>query len=147
MCINSNLAGPPAAAPNTFTYDAADSPYNYTYILRTEKVDLATATTYCNQKGGHVVWYKDQGEQFDVENYFANKTQLLLPYYHTYWIGATAAAAGSNKWPNFRWVHSIGCASACWGFWWNALLLPWHNRGLVAGTFSILHSTAGSVVP
>jgi hypothetical protein len=100
-------SGQPAAAPDTFTYNAADSPYNYNYnynyIMRTEKVDLATAATYCNQKGGHVVWYKDQGEQSDVENYFASKTQLLLPYFYTYWIGATAAAAGSNKWPNFRW--------------------------------------------
>jgi hypothetical protein len=63
-------SGQPAAAPDTFTYNAADSPYNYTYILRTEKVD-------CNQKGGHVVWYKDQGEQSDVDNYPAAAAILL----------------------------------------------------------------------
>jgi hypothetical protein len=60
-----------------------------------------------------VVWYKDQGEQFDVENYFANKSQLLLPYYHTYWIGATAAASGSNRWPNFRSVIETCSLRVC----------------------------------
>jgi hypothetical protein len=92
----------PRAEAATYEYPAANSSYNYTYILRTEAKTFNDAEAWCNDRGGHVVVYKDQGEQEDVERHFIEANELLVPYRFTYWIGARAAASGANAWPNFR---------------------------------------------
>jgi hypothetical protein len=83
-------------------YPAANSTYNYTYLLNTEEMTYDAGTAWCNDRGATPVVYRDQGEQEDVERHFIEESQLLIPYKITYWIGATAAASGDNAWPNFK---------------------------------------------
>ncbi len=77
--------------------------YNSSYLLNTNLLDFTAAELYCRRQGGHLVSWSDTSEQAEVETYFIDSNQLLIPQLDSYWIGAYAAASGTfNLWPNFR---------------------------------------------
>ena len=89
------------AANKVFSYTSAT--YNTTYLINTAALSWNDAEAFCKQQGGHLACWSDTSEQAEVEQYFIDRSQLLIPNMDAYWIGATASAAGtSNKWPNFR---------------------------------------------
>jgi hypothetical protein len=82
--------------------------YNSSYLLNTNPLSQADAAAYCRQQGGHLVSWSDTSEQAEVETYFIDSNQLLIPQLDSYWIGAAASATGTfNRWPNFRWAPGL----------------------------------------
>jgi hypothetical protein len=90
-----------------FSYFSAT--YNTTYLLNTDVVDQGAAESYCRLQGGHLASWSDTSEQAEVETYFIDQSQLLIPQLDAYWLGAAASMNGTdNKWPNFRWGRTGG---------------------------------------
>jgi hypothetical protein len=119
------------AAGDAFVY--VSNTTSATYILNTTELAFDAASQTCNDNGGNLVYYSSAEEQYEVEQHFIKKRELMPEYKHGfYWIGYKAAGN-----PAFDWVdpQARGIAYTHWGTYLRRLLrLSRLNRSSVAAT-------------
>ncbi len=99
-------------AMNVGTYYTSDK-FSATYIFNSTMANFSDAEAFCRNSGAHLVSWKSQAEQAEVESFYINNGFMFPTYHRFYWMGLRAGnsirpadllAPFGNMWPNFTYI-------------------------------------------
>jgi hypothetical protein len=103
MCKKASVAG---------TYYTSKR-FGATYIFNSTAANFTNAENACLDFGSHLVSWRSQAEQAEVESFYTNNGFMFPTYHRFYWMGLQAGrsmapadlmATFGSRWPNFTYT-------------------------------------------